>query len=98
MAGPSPQPIDRALHRGLSKSRLVVAENPRRRGTFIVIDGRQRLLTVAGLFLPACRNYGAKPRFSGLSVLIDFNGVFYRINTGSVPLSSRVTLVRSGRC
>jgi hypothetical protein len=108
---------------------LVLAENPRRRGTFIVIDGKQRLLTIAGLFLPAYRNYWASTRFSGLSVLTDFNGVdldkflvesqysknrrqlnnadirttiitgfkdedvlydiFYRINTGSVPLSSQ---------
>jgi hypothetical protein len=114
---------------GFPVPQLVLAENPRRRGTFIVIDGKQRLLTIAGLFLPAYRNYWANPRFSGLSVLTDFNGVdldkflvepqyskdrrqltnadirttiitgfkdedvlydiFYRINTGSVPLSSQ---------
>lgn len=114
---------------GFPVPQLVLAENPRRRGTFIVIDGKQRLLTIAGLYLPSYRNYWASPRFSGLSVLTDLNGVgldnfltesqyskdrrqlanadirttvitgfqdedvlydiFYRINTGSVPLSSQ---------
>jgi len=138
---------------GFPVPQLVLAENPRRRGTFIVIDGKQRLLTIAGLFLQAYRNYWVNPHFSGLSVLTDFNGVdldkflgepqyskdrrqltnadirttiitgfkdedvlydiFYRINTGSVPLSSQelrqvssqstfcklqVNLTRSGRC
>ena len=58
---------------GFPVPQLVLAENPRRRGTFIVIDGKQRLLTVAGLFLPAYRNYWANPRFSGL--------VFWLIST-----------------
>jgi hypothetical protein len=114
---------------GFPVPQLVLAENPRRRGTFIVIDGKQRLLTIAGLYLTSYRNYWANPRFSGLSVLTDLNGIgldnflkesqyskdrrqlanadirttvitgfqdedvlydiFYRINTGSVPLSSQ---------
>jgi hypothetical protein len=108
---------------------LVLAENPRARGTFIVIDGKQRLLTVAGLYLRTYRDYWTDERFTGLNVLTALNRVsldkfltsvewskerrqlansdirttiitgfqdedvlydiFYRINTGSVPLSSQ---------
>jgi hypothetical protein len=114
---------------GFPVPQLVLAENPRRRGTFVVIDGKQRLMTIASLYLSDYRNYWAQPRFSGLSVLTDLNGIsldaflsesqyakerrqlgnadirttvitgftdedvlydiFYRINTGSVPLSSQ---------
>src|SRR5258708_2494199 len=56
---------------GFPVPQLVLAENPRRRGTFIVIDGKQRLLTIAGLYLSSYRNYFANPRLSGLSVLTD---------------------------
>jgi hypothetical protein len=114
---------------GFPVPQLVLAENPRRRGRFVVIDGKQRLMTIASLYLPEYRNYWVKTHFSGLSVLTDLNGVeldvflkdaqhskerrqlgnadirttvitgfndedvlydiFYRINTGSVPLSSQ---------
>jgi hypothetical protein len=114
---------------GFPVPQLVLAENPRRRGTFVVIDGKQRLLTIASLYLTGYRNYWTEPRFSGLSVLKELNEValdsflgesqyskdrrqlgnadirttvitgfqdedvlydiFYRINTGSVPLSSQ---------
>ena len=113
---------------GFPVPQLVLAENPRARGAFIVIDG-QRLLTIAGLFLSRYRSYWNDERFSGLNVLEPLNGVpldtflgsakwskerrqlansdirttvitgfqdedvlydiFYRINTGSVPLSSQ---------
>jgi hypothetical protein len=108
---------------------LVLAENLRQKGKFIVIDGKQRLLTIAGLFLPEYRDYWTQPKFVGLEVLGHLNKVtiedflkkaefsnelrqlnnadirttvitgfqaesvlydiFYRINTGSVPLSSQ---------
>lgn len=108
---------------------IVLAENPRRRKSFIVIDGRQRLMTIAGLYLSSYHDYWSEREFSGLKVLDDLNGVsidafleesrysrerrqlenadirttiitgfkdeavlydiFYRINTGSVPLSSQ---------
>ena len=114
---------------GFPVPQLVLAENPRRRGTFIVIDGKQRLLTIASLYLSQYRDYWEKPRFSGLKVMTELNGtslddflaeslyskdrtqlgnadiratiitgftdedvlydIFYRINTGSVPLSSQ---------
>jgi len=114
---------------GFPVPQLVLAENPRRRGTFIAIDGKQRLMTIAGTYLSEFREYWTEPRFSGLSILTELNGtylddflkrsqfskerrelgnadirttvisgftdeavlfdIFYRINTGSVPLSSQ---------
>ena len=58
---------------GFPVPQVVLAENPRRRGTFIVIDGKQRLMTIAGLYLLEFRDYWTQPRFSGLSVLKDLN-------------------------
>lgn len=114
---------------GFPVPQIVLAENPKRKKSFIVIDGKQRLMTIAGFFLPEFRNYWSQQRFSGLQVLKDLNKVsieefndlpmyasarrqlanadirttvltgfsdeavlydiFYRINTGSVPLSSQ---------
>lgn len=114
---------------GFPVPQIVLAEHPRKKKSFIVIDGKQRLSTVAGLFLPDFRPYWTQPRFTGLNVLKDLNGVtldafladseyveerrqlanadvrttiltgfsdeavlydiFYRINTGSVPLSTQ---------
>lgn len=108
---------------------IVLAENPRKKKSYIVIDGKQRLMTIAGMFLPEYRAYWKVPELSGLEILSDLNGVtleafltdsthshakrqldnadiratvisgfkdegvlydiFYRINTGSVPLSSQ---------
>lgn len=108
---------------------IVLAENPRRRKSFIVIDGRQRLMTIAGFYLSEYHDYWSERAFSGLKVLETLNGttidafisesrysrerrqldnadirttvisgfkdeavlydIFYRINTGSVPLSSQ---------
>jgi hypothetical protein len=114
---------------GFPVPQIVLAENPRKKKTFIVIDGKQRLMTIAGLYLEEFRGYWTQPRISGLTVLKDLNRVpleeflssseysaerrqlgnadirttvitgfsnegvlydiFYRINTGSVPLSSQ---------
>src|SRR6266481_2026408 len=60
---------------GFPVPQLVLAENPRQRGRFIVIDGKQRLLTIASLFLDSYRNYWNVPRFTGLKVLTDLNDV-----------------------
>lgn len=108
---------------------IVLAENPRQRKTYIVIDGKQRLRTIAGLYLSEYRAYWKEPALSGLAVLTHLNDVslddvlsrpryqaerrqldnsdvrttviagfsdegvlydiFYRINTGSVPLSTQ---------
>ena len=114
---------------GFPVPQIVLAENPHKKKTFIVIDGKQRLMTVAGLYLKAFRGYWTQPKFSGLNVLKELNrtgldkflsdadfsaerrqldnadirttvitgfkdeevlyDIFYRINTGSVPLSSQ---------
>lgn len=114
---------------GFPVPQIVLAENPHKRGQFIVIDGKQRLLTIAGFYEHEYRDYWTRHRFSGLEVLRDLNKVaiddflnkpqysnerrqlanadirttvisgfqgedilfdiFYRINTGSVPLSSQ---------
>lgn len=114
---------------GFPIPQIVLAEDPHRRKAFIVIDGRQRLMTLAGIYLPEYRSYWTDPELSGLKVLTHLNGVslddfimakafaderrelanadirttlvtgfkdeavlydiFYRINTGTVPLSSQ---------
>jgi antitoxin component HigA of HigAB toxin-antitoxin module len=114
---------------GFPVPQIVLAENPNQRRSYIVIDGKQRLMTIAGLYLPDYRNYWTQPKFSGLNVLKELNrihidaflhepsytaerrqlenadirttviagfqnegvlyDIFYRINTGSVPLSSQ---------
>lgn len=114
---------------GFPVPQIVLAENPHHRGQFIVIDGKQRLLTIAGFHLPEYREYWTQPRLTSLNVLTELNRVtiddfqskpefaserrqltnadirttvlsgfvnenilfdiFYRINTGSVPLSSQ---------
>ena len=60
---------------GFPVPQIVLAENPRSRGRFIVIDGKQRLLTIAGLYLPNYRSYWTDERFSGLDVLKALNRV-----------------------
>ena len=108
---------------------VVLAEDPAKKKSYIVIDGKQRLLTIASLFIKDYRAYWNKPRFTGFEVLRSLNNVpldtflldadfdaqrrqllnadirttvvsgyandnvlyniFYRLNTGSVPLSSQ---------
>lgn len=108
---------------------IVLAENPREKKRFIVIDGKQRLLTIASTYLPPYREYWDAPELTGLNILTKLNDlslddfltsakygdekrqldnadirttvisgfsdenvlydIFYRINTGSVPLSSQ---------
>jgi hypothetical protein len=108
---------------------IVLAENPREKKKFIVIDGKQRLLTIASTYLPTYREYWDAQKLTGLNIMTKLNDVeldqflsspefsdnkrqldnadirttvisgfsdenvlydiFYRINTGSVPLSSQ---------
>jgi hypothetical protein len=107
---------------------IVLAEDPVKKKSFIVIDGKQRLLSIAGFIDPEIQ-YWEKPSLSGLKTIKDLNGIdyetlksnenfediersllnsdirctiisnytnndvlydiFYRLNTGSVPLSSQ---------
>lgn len=108
---------------------IVLAENPEKKRSFIVIDGKQRLLTIAGFIDPDNFEYWNRPRIKGLNVRRDLNGleysalesgpkysdelrefhnsslrctvitnfnsnnvlydIFYRLNSGSVPLSTQ---------
>lgn len=108
---------------------IVLAEDPNKKRSFIVIDGKQRLLTVAGYIDPKTYNYWSRPKLQRLQVRDDLNGlgyselhsdpkfsnelrefqnsslrctvitnfnandvlydIFYRLNSGSVPLSTQ---------
>lgn len=114
---------------GFPVPQIVLAESPSKKKSFIVIDGKQRLMTIASLYLDEYRSYWNKPKFQGLRLLEPLNNVsidsfleddmhgdkrrqlanadirttvisgfdnetilydiFYRLNTGSVPLSSQ---------
>ncbi len=108
---------------------IVLAEDSHRKRSFIVIDGKQRLLTVAGYIDPDGYNYWTRPKLQKLQVRDDLNSlefhelesnpkyvnelrefqnsslrctvitnfttnnvlydIFYRLNSGSVPLSTQ---------
>jgi len=107
---------------------IVLAEHPQKKKSFIVIDGKQRLLTIAGFIDPKI-SYWKRPSLAKLDIRKDLNGIdfvrinkeprfdnelrefmnadirctiisnyseddvlydiFYRLNTGSVPLSTQ---------
>jgi hypothetical protein len=114
---------------GIPVPEIVLAEHPKQKKSFIIIDGKQRLLTVAGFISPDKVQYWKKPVLSSLTVRKDLNrlsykditangmyaddarsfqnsdirctvisnytsndvlyDIFYRLNTGSVPLSTQ---------
>lgn len=114
---------------GLPVPEIVLAEHPTKRKSFIVIDGKQRLLTIAGFLDPENIAYWKTGKLSTLTQYKDLNGktykdistdphysdvkrefdnadirctvisnykdtdilydIFYRLNTGSVPLSTQ---------
>jgi hypothetical protein len=57
---------------GLPVPEIVLAEDPKKKKTFIVIDGKQRLLTIAGFVDPTI-SYWRKARLQKLKVLDDLN-------------------------
>jgi Protein of unknown function DUF262 len=117
-----------SLVAGLPVPEIVLAEDPKKKKAFIVIDGKQRLLTISG-FVDPTFNYWTKAELKGLKTREDLNGktyeqlkkdaaltdefrefmnadvrctiisnfksddalydIFYRLNTGSVPLSTQ---------
>ena len=120
-----------SLITGMPVPEIVFAEHPKEKRSFIVIDGKQRLLTIAGFIKPEI-GYWKKPALikkeltlrkdlGGLTfnqmendstyenelrafqnadvrcTVVDsadqswdiFYNIFYRLNTGSVPLSSQ---------
>lgn len=121
---------------GIPVPEIVLAEHPKQKKSFIVIDGKQRLLALSGFIDPTDSPSWERPKLKGLLVRSDLNGVsfqemqseanaetrrrllnadirctvianfndeavlyqiFYRLNTGSVPLSTqelRQSLIR----
>lgn len=111
---------------GLPVPEIVLAEDLTKKRSYIVIDGKQRLLALAGFLLPDTYPVWSHARLKGLTTRSDLNGktyqdivaagddvrqlinadirctiitgyqsnavlydIFYRLNTGSVPLSSQ---------
>lgn len=58
---------------GVPVPQIVLAEDPARPRSFIVIDGKQRLLTIAGFLNPEIK-YWDKPVLKGLNVMTELNG------------------------
>lgn len=117
-----------SLIAGLPVPEIVLAEDPKKRKAFIVIDGKQRLLTIAGFVDPTV-DYWRRAELKKLKLREELNGktyeqlnsditladelrefmnadvrctiiskfnsddalydIFYRLNTGSVPLSTQ---------
>jgi len=63
---------------GLPVPEIVLAEDPKKPKSFIVIDGKQRLLTIAGFIQPDEYDYWDKAVLHGLNSRRDLNGVSYR--------------------
>lgn len=115
-----------SLVMGIPVPEIVLAEDVSKRKSFIVIDGKQRLLALAGFKWPGKYPSWEKPTLRGLNTRKDLNAlgygelekkeddyrqlinadirctvisnyksndvlydIFYRLNTGSVPLSSQ---------
>lgn len=112
---------------GIPVPEIVLAEDKEKKKSFIVIDGKQRLLAIAGFHNPDKFNVWQSSKLKGLNTRRDLNGssfndltkgdnpdlrnlmnsdirctvisnyesvqvlydIFYRLNTGSVPLSSQ---------
>jgi hypothetical protein len=114
---------------GIPVPEIVLAEDKDKKRSFIVIDGKQRLLAIAGFLDPGRYPVWDQPKLRGLTTRSDLNGssfadvesegdpmgdirnlmnsdirctiisnyessqvlydIFYRLNTGSVPLSSQ---------
>lgn len=111
---------------GVPVPEIVLAEDKTKRKSFIVIDGKQRLLALAGFQNPEKYNSWERAKLKGLNTRKDLNSdsfleiekkideyrqlmnadirctvisnyksngvlydIFYRLNTGSVPLSSQ---------
>jgi len=110
---------------GIPVPEIVLAEDTEKKRSFIVIDGKQRLLAIAGFHNPKRFPVWDSAKLNGLTTRSDLNGanfdkldenddirnlmnsdirctvisnykspqvlydIFYRLNTGSVPLSSQ---------
>ena len=62
---------------GLPVPEIVLAEDKNRKNSFIVIDGKQRLLAIAGFVEPS-KNIWDSPKLKGLRSRKDLNGSSYK--------------------
>jgi len=79
---------------------IVFAEKRDQRQSFIVLDGKQRLMTIAGYIFPHEIDYWKVPELSGLTIRNDLNGVTYQqLETDPALKSEHRRLVNSDvRC
>ncbi len=69
-----------SLMLGLPVPPIILAENKEKKNTFIVIDGKQRLLSIRRFFAKTANEEGFSPlKLSGLEILPDLNGKTYEI-------------------
>jgi hypothetical protein len=66
---------------------IVLAEDPKQKKSFSVIDGKQRLLTIAGFIDPDKYNYWDKPSLMGLSIKEKLNKLIYSELEGNLKFS-----------
>ncbi|MEI8006999.1 MAG: DUF262 domain-containing protein [Bacteroidota bacterium] len=66
---------------------IVLAEDPKQKKSFSVIDGKQRLLTIAGFIAPDKYNYWDKPTLMDLSVKAKLNKHIYSELEGNPAFS-----------
>ena len=52
---------------------IVLAENPNQRGSFIVLDGKQRLLTLCGFIAPDLFKTWRSPKINKIEILEELN-------------------------
>lgn len=85
---------------GLPVPEIVLAEIPEKRKSFLVIDGKQRLLTIAGFIFPDLFNYWDKPKLTKLKLLANLNGLSYEdiLNNPDLLNVSRTLLNADFRC
>lgn len=63
---------------GLPIPQIILAEKPKQRGKYIVIDGKQRLLSIRRFFSTDKEGDFKPLRLSGLDILKDLNGKTYK--------------------
>lgn len=62
---------------GIPVPEVVFAEDPQKKKSFIVIDGKQRLLTLAGFIEPSKFPYWDAPKLQGLKMKPELKGLTY---------------------
>ncbi len=83
---------------GIPVPEIVLAEDVTKKKSFIIIDGKQRLLTIAGFMNPNIK-YWEKASLRKLQVRTDLNGISYgKLSSGSYSEEHRQFLNADIRC